>query len=96
MTHTLDTVTELLDRQVKDGVIFYFDFVEKNLLDAIKEVQQNKKIFENTQDFHAILKLATELSKLNLAHERAVILTNKIATTKEEIIVLEDIANEGV
>lgn len=94
MTHDINTAQEILDRQVTDGAVYYFDFVEHRLQDALKKVEAAKKVFLSTQDYHAIQKLVIDLSQLNLGFDKAVVLTNKISSIHEEIEILEDLADE--
>ena len=89
MSHDLETANDLLERQIKDIVDKYFEFVKHRLSDAMNDVERQENIFAGNGDYHVIKNVVERLSNLNLGHERAIIATHKLALLEEEVKELE-------
>lgn len=92
----LQTVTEILDRQVDESTVKYFDYVEHRLKEALDQVQHAKtKFISSGGDHHAVQELVHELSRLDLGFERAISIVNKIAVVREEKELIEQLQEEA-
>lgn len=94
MSHDLETAHTLLDHHIDEGIKNYFDFLEHQLTEAITKTKQHRDRFKASKDYHEIKEMVTFLSHLDLGFERAIVITNRVATSQEEIIVLEDIERD--
>lgn len=90
MSHDLKTAQQLKEHQVNKCADDYFEFIKKQLMSLLDQVDFYERQFLKNGDFHSIEALTETISKTDFGYKRAVHLVHRLGIAEEEVFLLEE------